>query len=82
MVGGGGAPFGASSVDASAASSKAVAMIKDAEMLTALSEARTNPTALAAAIHSRKQQLQRQGEFAPDVCPAPVVSDLERALTD
>ena len=80
MVGGGGAPFGASSVDASAASSKAVAIIKDAEMLTALSEARTNPTTLAAAIHSRKQQ--RQGEFAPDVCPAPVVSDLERALTD
>ena len=56
MVGGGGAPFGASSVDASAASSKAVAIIKDAEMLTALSEARTNPTTLAAAIHSRKQQ--------------------------
>ena len=56
MVGGGGAPFGASSVDASAASSKAVAIIKDAEMLTALSEARTNPTTLAAAIHSRKQR--------------------------
>jgi hypothetical protein len=58
MVGGGGAPFGASSVDASAASSKAVAIIKDAEMLTALSEARTNPTTLAAAIHSRKQHFK------------------------
>ena len=58
MVGGGGAPFGASPVDASAASSKAVAIIKDAEMLTALSEARTNPTALAAAIHSRKQHFK------------------------